>query len=124
MLNANHGTLCRLLLAGRPTLLVPLTLEQSVLTRRVCALGAAEVCPPAAGNGELAREKIERLATEGTYRAAAAEFARRHAFDRGELRREMLERVTALVGPGRRNEKSKSSLADPASCAGRTIVKT
>ena len=42
----------------------------------------------------------------------------------GELRREMLDRVTALVGPGRRNEKSKSSLADPASCAGRTIVKS
>ncbi|HZN64078.1 MAG TPA: hypothetical protein VFB66_02170, partial [Tepidisphaeraceae bacterium] len=99
VLNANHGTLCRLLLAGRPMLLVPLTLEQSVLARRVCALGAGEVCPQGLGNGEVAREKIERLATDGAYRAAAADFARRHAFDRGELRREMLDRVTALVGP-------------------------
>ena len=41
--NANHGTLTELLLAGRPMLQVPITLEQQVLARTACRLGAAEV---------------------------------------------------------------------------------
>ena len=38
--NANHGTLCQLLLGGKPMVQVPLTLEQRVLARRVEELGA------------------------------------------------------------------------------------
>ena len=38
--NAGHGTICQLLLAGISQMLVPLTLEQVLLSEKVKSLGA------------------------------------------------------------------------------------
>jgi hypothetical protein len=40
--NANHGTLCQLLLGGKPMLQLPPTLEQEALARAVERTGVAE----------------------------------------------------------------------------------
>jgi hypothetical protein len=98
VLNANHGTLCDLLLAGRPTLQVPITMEQSVLARAACRTGAAERVSSKCSNvGEVAA-RLDALLADDAYARAAARFARAHAdFDPGRQRRQMLERAEELL---------------------------
>jgi UDP:flavonoid glycosyltransferase YjiC (YdhE family) len=54
VLNANHGTLCDLLLAGKPLLMLPLHLEQRVLAERVSGLGVGPWMTPRRGRGARA----------------------------------------------------------------------
>ena len=92
--NANHGTLSELLLAGRPMLQLPITLEQQVLARAVCQFGAADVASAARATADEFGRKLDLLLTDGRYARAARDFAGRHGgFDRERQRQAMLERV-------------------------------
>lgn len=96
--NANHGTLCSLLLAGKPMLQVPLTQEQAILARRVAALGAGESAPASAGKGTEIEQKLDLLLTDGRYGEAARHFQQAHTdFDPQRQRREMLRRAEELL---------------------------
>jgi hypothetical protein len=97
--NANHGTLCQLLLSGRPMLQAPITLEQKVLARAVERVGAAEtVSARTTDAGEVGR-KLDALLGEPRYAEAARRFAAKYAaFDPAELVRRLAERVVGMMG--------------------------
>jgi UDP:flavonoid glycosyltransferase YjiC (YdhE family) len=99
--NANHGTLCQLLLSGRPMLQVPITREQKVLARAVDALGASEtVAARNADAGEVGRT-LDALLGEPRYAEAARRFAAKYAsFDPAEQVRRMVGRVEGMMGKG------------------------
>ena len=97
--NANHGTLARLLLAGRPMVQLPLTLEQTVLARAVDRTGAAETVLQSSADvgGELAR-KLDAVLRCDRYAALARAFAERYRdFDPAAQVRRMVERVEELL---------------------------
>ena len=103
--NANHGTLCDLLLAGKPMLQVPLTVEQRTLAAAVDRTGAAETAPAAAGHYDEIEPKLEALLTEPRYAEAARRFARKYSdFDPAEQVGRMVARVEELVETGRGGE--------------------
>jgi UDP:flavonoid glycosyltransferase YjiC (YdhE family) len=82
-----HGTLAEMLLAGKPGLLIPTTLERSLVTRRAVSIGAALAAPATAGtNYEPA---LRRLFEDASLRKAAEAFARGHAV---QVREEILPR--------------------------------
>lgn len=100
VLNANHGTLTELLLAGRPVLQLPLALEQRLLAEAVCRTGAGEIAPPVRGRAPEIERKLDLMLADdgGRYAAAAQRFAERHAdFDPQRQRREMLGRAEGLL---------------------------
>ena len=104
ILNANHGTLSQLLLAGRPMLQLPLALEQRLLAEAVCRLGAGEIAPPTSGKAEVIERKLDlMLSDEGErYAQAARRFAAAHAdFDPQRQRQQMLGRVEQLLAAPR-----------------------
>jgi UDP:flavonoid glycosyltransferase YjiC (YdhE family) len=109
--NANHGTLCQLLLSGRPMLQVPITLEQKVLARAVDALGASETVPARdADAGEVGR-KLDALLGETRYAEAARRFAAKYAsFDPAAQVVRMVERVEALLAEPAPSLLSRSCL--------------
>lgn len=101
--NANHGTASELLLAGRPMLQVPITLEQQVLARTVCRLGAAEAIRAAKVTTAEFAQKLDALLTSRHYAEVARAFAARHRdFDRDQQRDQMLCRVNELLRPAAR----------------------
>jgi len=99
VLNANHGTLINLLLAGRPLLLAPVQLEQRVLTARLAELGVGvAVNAPKQTAVDLA---LEALLQDPRHRTAAQAFASRHAgFDFDASERELADRVEGLIKDG------------------------
>ena len=101
--NANHGTLCQLLLAGKPMLQVPLQLEQQILARRVEQLGAAEtVSARGAEARDEIRAKLHAVATEPRYSEAARRFAQKYeSFDPAKQVERMVARVEELIETGR-----------------------
>lgn len=97
--NANHGTLCQLLLSGQPMLQIPITLEQKVLARAVDRLGASETAP-ARGEaaGDVIRAKLDALLADVKYADAAARFAAKYAsFDPAKQIDRMIDRVEELM---------------------------
>lgn len=98
VLNANHGTLCGLLLEGKPVLMLPLHLEQRVLAERVSALGAGPWLTPRRGRGAELRRVLDEMLCDGRYAKGAGAFAARHGgFDARRQRREMLRRALGLL---------------------------
>lgn len=82
-----HGTMAEMLLAGKPGLLIPTTLERDLVTRRAVGIGAAVAAPSTAGtNYEPA---LRQLFEDASLRVAAEAFAARHA---GQVREEILPR--------------------------------
>jgi UDP:flavonoid glycosyltransferase YjiC (YdhE family) len=81
--NANHGTICDLLLAGKPALMIPLTSEQYLLARRVEENGLGLLA--AANDIDAIRYSLVRLLEENSFRQAAAEFQRRYSHVRSEM---------------------------------------
>ena len=94
--NANHGTLAELLLAGKPVLSIPITLEQAILARRVAELGAGMT---AWGNyaADVVRT-ITVMLDSDRYEIAARRFAERYAgFDPKKALAGVVERIERLV---------------------------
>jgi hypothetical protein len=75
--NANHGTICDLLLAGKPVLMIPLTSEQYLLAKRVETAGMGLTA--AANNIDEIRVLVRRLLETASFRAAAQRFQARYA---------------------------------------------
>jgi hypothetical protein len=108
--NGNHGTAATFLLAGKPSLQLPLTREQAIGARRVADLGAGEIAPTQSGRSDELEQKLDAVLSQPRFAAAAAEFARRHAgFDPERQRREMVEQV----------EQVEQLLGRPHACKGR-----
>lgn len=74
--NANHGTTCALLLAGKPSLMLPYTLEQLMLARRVRDIGAGLFVPQT--QATPVGNKLSRLLESDSYIQAAESFAERY----------------------------------------------
>lgn len=87
-----------MLLAGKPILQVPRTLEQAITARGVARLGAAEVIGGRA-DPDAVRHVLDRmLAGDGRHARAAAAFAARYAdFHPATQRAAMLARVERLL---------------------------
>ena len=75
--HSGHGTVSSALLAGKPLLLLPLNMEQRMISARVLQAGAGLVAPALAPEGM--QEKFLRLMAEPAFRLAARSFAERHA---------------------------------------------
>ncbi len=77
VLNGNHGTTVSMLLAGKPTLQVPIFLEQGLFSQAVERLGAAVVARPDRPLEAVAG--LMELLGSGRYAEAARQFAARYA---------------------------------------------
>jgi hypothetical protein len=92
VLNATHGTVLQMLLAGKPLLLFPLFLEQRITAERCLSLGAGLMLD-AQGTSAVPRA-FESLLSEDRFAEAAQQFAARYAdFDS----KKTLERATARL---------------------------
>ena len=91
---AAHGTACQALIAGRPHLVLPDTLETMLMARQIVSrrLGAAVTAPGAAA----IRETIEALAADADIAAAAAAARARYGAYRPELAAAQL--AEAIIG--------------------------
>ena len=96
VLNGGHGVTAQMLLAGKPVMEIPLAMEQRMLASAVARLGAGLAA--SSRDEESIARKLKAL-LGGACDEPAAEFASRYAaFDAGEQRRAMLERVLSLLG--------------------------
>jgi hypothetical protein len=96
VLNANHGTLVAILLAGKPSLQIPIYVEQSLLANAVMRMGAALGASPA--GGQQIEDQLNRLLTDTRCAKAARQFAAQHAgYDPNRQIAEMLDRLEALA---------------------------
>ena len=75
--HSGHGAISAALLAGKPLLLLPLNMEQRMLSARVMEAGAGLAAPALAPDGM--RQKFQRLMAEPAFTAAARGFAERYA---------------------------------------------
>lgn len=99
--NANHGTLSQLLLAGRPMLQLPITLEQAMLARAVCRIGAAEALPAGRATVSQIGQKLDALLSDDRYGRAARRFAARYAqFNPRDQLRTLRNRLSELATRG------------------------
>ena len=101
IVNGNHGTTVSLLMAGIPTLQIPIYLEQAIFASRVEQLGCA-ICARPNQPTEISSKLMQMLQSPG-YRVAAGLFARRHkGFSPQRQIQGMLDRVEQLVARGDR----------------------
>jgi UDP:flavonoid glycosyltransferase YjiC (YdhE family) len=99
ILNGNHGTTVSMLLAGKPTLQVPIFLEQALFSQAVARLGAAIVALPDQRLDAVAG-LMELLASQ-QHAEAARQFAARYAgYDPERQIVAMVDRVEELLRPG------------------------
>lgn len=96
LLNATHGTTAAMLLAGRPTLQIPLFLEQQLTADNVVRMGAGLIAP--ANRPDESIRQLTKLLSDGSFAQAAQRFQQRYAhFDRrGQLDR-LIARVEQLL---------------------------
>ncbi len=89
VLNGNHATVAAMMLAGKPTLQIPIFLDQALVMQAVvcqgCGLGASPT-----GTDPI-EERLESLLSDKKFSAAAGQFAERYAG------LDMCEQVTAMV---------------------------
>lgn len=90
--NANINSMMAFLLAGKPQLVVPSTLEKYLVGRRLEMLGAG-LSAPRRAPGDL-RTKLDAVLRRREFRRAAERFAARYAgLDAGHAARRMLGRL-------------------------------
>ena len=77
ILNATHGTTAELLLAGKPSLQIPLFLEQQLTADNVVRMGAGLTAE--ANRPDRVVEQLDRLLADGRYAEAARQFEERYA---------------------------------------------
>ena len=77
VLNGTHGATIKMLLAGKPTLQIPLVLEQGLTGVRVEQLGAGRQLP--GGDPGPIVVALDEMVTDSRFRVAAQAFATRHA---------------------------------------------
>jgi UDP:flavonoid glycosyltransferase YjiC (YdhE family) len=95
--HAGEGLVAQALLAGRPLLMLPHAAESFLMARRVAQLGAGinAMVEPRPRNWDA---MLKALLEEQSYRAAAADFARRHAdFSPRRQAEELADRFEAML---------------------------
>lgn len=96
--HAGHGTVCGMLQAGIPLLLLPTNLEQSMTARRVEEYGAGLVAPEPEEKPDYLALMGEIL-NRGEYRAAARGFAGRYSeHTQAVIHERILARILELMG--------------------------
>jgi hypothetical protein len=96
ILNGNHGTTIALLLAGKPTFQVPITLEQAMLADAVRRMGAG-LAASSSRRTEVT-DRLKRMLLTDTYSRAAKGFKARYAdFDALRQQENMLNRIEWLA---------------------------
>ena len=96
VLHAGISTVAAMLLAGKPVLLFPQQLEQTMFARSVEALGAGVSIPEAAA-GQFAR-LVKRALADASLKAGAEQFAARYqAYDQADAIRAVADRCEALL---------------------------
>lgn len=94
--NGGAGTTAAMLLAGKPLLLLPMQMEQTMAARRVVGLQAGLALPPEAA-GQLPRLLQDMLADTALSQGART-FAARHAgYDQADTVRQVADRCEALM---------------------------
>jgi hypothetical protein len=96
ILNGNHGTTVAMLLAGKPTLQVPIALEQGLFSMAVARLGAAVVVPPDRPQ-EAVAGLMRLLGSEAPAEAARAFAARYADYDPQRQVEAILGRIEELL---------------------------
>lgn len=76
ILNGGHGSATACLLAGKPSLLLPIHMEQLLLSQRVEQFGAARLSP--LGNGQRIAADFQALLASARYAQRARDFADRY----------------------------------------------
>ena len=76
ILNAGHGMTATVLLAGKPSLQIPIYIEQYLLAKAVDRLGAALVAP--SNNSSAVVSQLKALLSSTVYLGKAQEFASRY----------------------------------------------
>jgi UDP:flavonoid glycosyltransferase YjiC (YdhE family) len=96
ILNGNHGTTASMLLAGKPTLQLPLALEQIVFTEAVVRLGAG--LRGSVSDLTALDRALDQVLSSTKYRAAAVQFATKYrSFDAEQQVERMIERAEELI---------------------------
>lgn len=96
ILNANHGTLVSILLAGKPSLQIPIYVEQSLLAMAIVRMGAGLAAPPDQA-AEIERQ-FQRLLTDSSTLPGAQQFAKRYSgFDQKRQIAEIVARLEVLA---------------------------
>jgi hypothetical protein len=96
IVNGTHGTTVSMLLAGIPTLHIPITLEHALVGNAVVRLGAG-LSAPATNSGQIAAQLIA-LGNSEECRQAARQFAARYACSAPEEHvRKMIWRAAELL---------------------------
>ncbi len=94
ILNAGHNAAAQFLLAGKPLLLLPISLEQGILTRRLCEQGLA-VSAGCDNPAEIQRG-LEEILNGGGLKDAVRGFAEKHAaYDPIGSQSELTDRMEA-----------------------------
>lgn len=89
-------TITRLLLAGKPLLVLPLWLEHALVARCARRLGACVIASKA--NGDAAAHKLRILMRSSRYYDAASGFARRYTdFDSGSHGQTLADHIDSLL---------------------------
>lgn len=98
ILNANHGTLVSILRAGRPSLQIPIYVEQSLLAMAVVRMGAGLAAPP--DQAAEIEQQFQRLLANSNAMPGAQQFSQRYAgFDQNRQIAEIVARLEALATP-------------------------
>jgi len=92
VLNGTHGTAVAMLLAGKPSLHIPLFLEQAILARSVVRMGAGLCASP--NDPRMIADQFDRVLASDVYRKGAIRFAGRYADFDPELQ---IEKIVARL---------------------------
>ena len=100
VLNATHGTSLDFLLAGKPIVQLPLTLEQSLITQKTLLTGAVIAPDMSKELSKNLSESISTIFSDGSYRKNAESIAEKYRdFDRNTQLKLMLDRLYDLIEP-------------------------
>lgn len=95
--HAGAGTVAAMLLSGKPLLMLPMHLEQSLTARNVALLGAGIGIPPETKKPNY-RAAVMDILSNAKYTKAAEQFADKYAsFDPGEQAVRIADRCEALM---------------------------
>ncbi len=108
VLNANHGTAVAILLAGKPSLQIPIFLEQALLAKAIIRLGAGLGASP--GDAQQITQRFEALLSDDRCSDQVRGFAAKYSnFDPDSQIDAILDRLEQLA---QRQDSRPSGLGD------------
>lgn len=96
--NSTHATIATFLLAGKPLLLLPIYLEQSILAYNVEMMGAG--LNAASRHPQDMINKLQLLLDDPSYTLAAKRFAKRYeGFEAASMEQRLVDQIDGLLKP-------------------------